>query len=322
VTPEPTEGPSGIDLHQLAAEIEAEVRARRAAGEYPPGMERELDQLFARFAPPEVSTDFGAALEKAEDQVLIEPIIPTESQKPGLGFVKKVIAKLIGFYHAWLGQQISGLAVAITNALRLLGDRVAALEYTEGDLARARSAGERVPAVRDDAVWANAVVDALKGSTGRIAVVECGDGTLLQAVVGSGFDAYGVESRAELADAAQQKGLEVRLDAGYAHLHAVAEDALDAVVLRALVERAPLGEVLELIDCAAKSVRPGGRIVVCSIRREAWGTGTTVVEADVLPGRPLQPESWKALLAESGFTDANVVDTGTDAFVVGATRSV
>lgn len=319
--PEPTEGPSEIDLRQLAAEIEAEVRARRAAGEYPPGMERELDKLFARFAPPEVSTDFGAALEKAEDLVLIEPIIPTASQKPVLGIVKKVVAKLIAFYHAWLGQQISALAVAITNVLRLVGDRVTDLEHTQGDVARARSAGARIPAVRDDAVWARAVVDALKGCTGRIAIVECGDGALLQSVVTAGFDAYGVESRAELADAAQQKGLEVRVDAGAAHLQAVAKDALEGIVLRAIVERAPLGELLELVDAGAERLRVGGRIAVCSIRREAWGTGATVVEADVLPGRPLQPQSWEALLVESGFTDVNVVDAGADAYVVSATRS-
>ena len=205
--PEPTESPSEIDLAHLATEIEAEVRARRAAGEYPAGMERELDQLFARFAPPEVSTDFGAALEKAEDLVLIEPIIPTASQKPVLGVVKKVVAKLIAFYHAWLGQQISGLAVAITNALRLLGDRVRDLEETQGDVVRARTAGARIAAIRDDSVWAAGVVSALKGCSGRIAIVECGDGALLQSVVAAGFDAYGVESRAELAEAAHEKGL-------------------------------------------------------------------------------------------------------------------
>jgi hypothetical protein len=319
--PEPTQGPSEIDLARLAGEIEAEVRARRAAGEYPPGMERELDQLFARFAPPEVSSDFGAALEQAEDLVLIEPIIPTASQKPVLGVVKKVVAKLIAFYHAWLGQQISALAVAITSALRLLGDRVRDLEETQGDIARARSAGARIPAVRDDAVWADAVVDALKGRTGRIAIMECGDGALLQSVVAAGFDAYGVESRIDLADAAQQKGLEVRVDAGAAHLQAVAKGALDGIVLRAIVERAPLGEVLELLDASAARVRAGGRIAVCSIRREAWGTGATVVEADLLPGRPLQPQSWEALLIEGGFTDVNIVDAGTDAYVVSATRS-
>ena len=46
-----------LDLQQVLREIDDEVRARRAAGEFPPGMERELDLLFARFAPPTVSGD-------------------------------------------------------------------------------------------------------------------------------------------------------------------------------------------------------------------------------------------------------------------------
>ncbi|MDP9332822.1 MAG: hypothetical protein M3Q30_05890, partial [Actinomycetota bacterium] len=71
-----------VDIHKLAAEIEAEVRARRAAGEYPPGFERELDRLFDRFAPAEVSNDFDAALERSEDLVIVDPVIPIASRSP------------------------------------------------------------------------------------------------------------------------------------------------------------------------------------------------------------------------------------------------
>ena len=41
-----------LDLDRLRREIDAEVRARRASGAYPPGFERELDAVFARYAPP------------------------------------------------------------------------------------------------------------------------------------------------------------------------------------------------------------------------------------------------------------------------------
>ena len=139
-----------VDIHKLAAEIEAEVRARRAAGEYPPGFERELDQLFDRFAPPEVSNDFDAALERAEDLVIVDPVIPVASNSPVLGVVKRVMSKLIGWYHVWLAQQISGLATAINTALRLLGGRVVELEHVTGDVARTRAIGARIAARRDD----------------------------------------------------------------------------------------------------------------------------------------------------------------------------
>ena len=310
-----------VDIHKLAAEIEAEVRARRAAGEYPPGFERELDRLFDRFAPPEVSNDFDAALERAEDLVIVDPVIPVASRSPILGTVKRVMAKLLGWYHVWLAQQISGLATAINTALRLLGGRVVELEHTTGDLARARGMGARVAAVRDDEVWAETVTSALRGCAGRIALVECGDGALLGALTAAGLDAYGVEPRAAAAEAALARGVEVRMDDGAAHLHAVGPSALGGLVLRGLVERAPLGELLLLVDAAAAKLAPGGRLVVCSLRREAWGRDATAAEADLVAGHPLHPDTWTTVLPEQGFSDVTVHTAGPDAYVVTATRT-
>lgn len=310
-----------VDIHKLAAEIEAEVRARRAAGEYPPGFERELDQMFDRFAPPEVSNDFDAALERAEDLVIVDPIIPVASNSPVLGVVKRVMSKLLGWYHVWLAQQISGLATAINTALRLLGGRVDVLEQLTTDVARTRTIGARIAARRDDAAWEQAVVDGLRGTAGRIALIECGDGALLGALVGAGLDAYGVEPHATVADTALGRGLEVRIDDGAAHLHAVGAAALGGLVLRGLVERAPLGELLLLVDAAAAKLAPGGRLVVCSLRRESWGHGTTAAEADLVAGHPLHPDTWEAVLPEQGFASVEVHAAGADAYVVTATRT-
>jgi hypothetical protein len=313
--------PTTIDIHKLAAEIEAEVRARRASGEYPPGFEREVDALFARFAPPEVSTDFDAALEKAEDLVLVDPVIPVASNNPAFGFVKRVVTKLIAWYHVWIAQQITAIAVAINNALRLLGKKVADLEHVTGDLARARVVGARLPAERDDAAWTSQVIDALRGCPGRVAVIECGRGELLRAMADAGIDAYGVEPHADAADDALARGLEVRIDAGAAHLQSVAPGAVSAIVLRGLVERAALGEVLLLVDAAAVRLAPGGRLVVCSLRREAWGRDGTAAEADLVPGHPLHPDTWQAILPEQGFSDVRVRDAGEHAYVIEATRA-
>jgi len=310
-----------VDMQKLAGEIEAEVRARRAAGEYPPGFERDLDRLFDRFAPPEVSTDFDAALERAEDLVIIDPVIPVASRNAGLGAVKRVEARLLSWYHVWLAQQISALATAINTAMRLLGARVEELEHVTGDVARARGVGARLPAIRDDTVWTSAVVDACKECNGRVAVVECGDGALLAALVDAGLDGYGVEPRATIADAARARGLEVRTDDGTAHLHAVGAGALGGLVLRGLVERAQLGELLLLVDAAASKLATGGRLVVCSMRASAWGEGATAAEADLVAGHPLHPETWRAVLPEQGFSDVEVHEAGAGAYVVTAVRA-
>ncbi len=309
-----------LDVHKLAGEIEAEVRARRAAGEYPPGFERELDELFARFAPPEVSSDFESALEHAEDLVVVDPTIPVASRNPVFGTIKRVLARMIGWYHAWVSQQVTALATALTTAIRLLGSRVVDLERDTGHLARARAVGARAPAVRDDALWSGAVVEALRGRTGRVAVVECGGGELVAALVAAGIDAYGVEPRAEPADAARSRGLEIRVDDGVAHLHSVDLGALDALVLRGLVERLPVGELALLVDTAVARVREGGVVVVCSLAHAAWGAGPTAAEADLVAGRPLHPDAWEVLLAGTELDDVRVSLFGDRAFAVLATR--
>jgi hypothetical protein len=310
-----------LDLQQVRREIEAEVRARRATGEYPPGFERELDALFARFAPPEVSEDFDAALERAEETVALDPVIPTASNSPIFGIVKRVVAKLVGWYHAWLAQELTAFGAVLTNALRLLGKRVSHLEHVTADTARARTTAMLVPATRDDAAWSNLVVERLRACDARVAVVECGEGVLVQSLLDAGVDAYGVEPRAETADAALERGIEVRIDDGAGHLRRVAPASLGAVVLRGVVERAPVGELLQLVDAAAAALRPNGVMLVCSLRDSGWRTGPTVVEADLALGHPLHPDTWCAVLPEQGFVDVSATAAGANAYVVTGTRA-
>lgn len=314
-------GEAGIDVHKVADEIEAEVRARRAAGEYPPDFERELNELFARFAPPERNTDFEAAIERSESLVIVDPVIPVASRNPVFRLVKLTIARLIGWYHSWLSQQLTTIAIALNHALRVLGARVREVERVTGDVARARAVGARIPAHRNDDVWQPVVVETLRGCRGRIAVLECGDGAIVRACTDAGLDAYGVEPRRAAADEARARGVEVRVDDATGHLGSVGDAALDALVLRVIVERATVGELLEVIDAAARCVAPGGRLVICSLTPEAWGSGDTAIEADLLPGRPRHASTWEALLPEQGFEEPHVRASGTDAYVVDATRA-
>jgi len=295
-----------LDLQRIRREIEAEVRARRAAGDYPPGFSRELDELFARFSPPEASDDFDAALERAEEAISMELVIPTASNKPGVGLFKRVLAKLLGWYHVFVVQQVSALGAAITHALRLLGNRVDELERTSGHAERARAEGARVRAERDDTTWDVAIARALAGRGGRVAVCESGDGVLLATLSREGIDAYGVEPRFDIADAAIATGLEVRVDDVIGHLRSVAPGDLDGVVLRACIERLPVGEAIDLLDLAVSRLAPGGSLVVASVAPAAWGRGRTEVEADLAPGRPLHAATWAELLHTRDFDDIEV----------------
>jgi hypothetical protein len=314
------ENPDGIDLRKLAAEIEAEVRARRAAGDYPPGFEDELDALFDRYAPPEVNEDFDAALERAEDLSLINPVLPVASRNPILGVVKRTVAKLIAWYHSFIAQQVGTLAGAINNALGLLYTRVRNLERTTGDVRAQRAVMARIPAHRDDAAWQSIVVDSLRGREGRVAVVHCGRGALLEGLGEAGVDAYGIEPRRGDADEARSLGFDVRIDDGIPHLESVGEGALSGLVVRGLSERSMVSELVSLVASAHDALAEGAPILVCSLRRNAWGHGDTLVEADLVAGRPLEAESWVHLLGEYGFADASVKAAGDAAYVVCAVR--
>ncbi|MDQ1532756.1 MAG: hypothetical protein QOF28_517 [Actinomycetota bacterium] len=292
--------PEPLDLDRLRREIDAEVRARRASGAYPPGFERELDAVFARYAPAAASDDIEAVTDAAEEAAGLELAIPTASDKRGGVIVKRLLAKLFGWYHAFLVQQIVTFAGAIVDAVRTLGRHVQALETTTGHTARAHDEVARLP-VASSEEWNDAVVEALRDVEGRVLVAECGTGDLLAALGGAGIDAYGVEPRPASADAAAARGLEVRADDLSTHLHAVGTEELAAAVLIGVVDRAAPGELLELVELVAGRLRPGALLAVVSRGPTAPVRGPEAVAADLAPGRPVHPETWSYLLDSHGF---------------------
>jgi hypothetical protein len=301
---------NAVDMVQVRNEIAAEVRARRAAGEFPPAFERELDLLFARFAPPEVTDNLEDALERSEDAAGIDPEIPIASNNRAFGAVKKVLARLLGWYHQFVAQQVTALGVAVNNVLRRLVERVKHLEAITGELELARTAVARVETDRDDAAWRSDVLDAMRGVSGRVLIVEAGAGELQTAIAECGVDVYGVDPHSDTVEAASALGLDIRLDEAIGHLRAVAPGDLAAVLLRGCVERMTPGELVQLVDAASAAVHEEGRIVVMTTSLAAWGRGRSVVEADLAAGRPLQPETWLELLARHGFTDGTVRAVG------------
>ena len=294
--------PDPIDFTRLTAEINEEVRRRRAAGDFPPGLERELDSLFARYAPATAGGDFDEVLEQAERGSFVHADVPTASRQPLARIVKRVLRPLMAFYMRFIAQQVTAFAGAITRAVRLLGHRVDVLEQVTvrasdrmlADLAEHRPVADLSP-------WIETVSAALAGVEGRVLHGECGDGALLAKLVADGRDAYGVEPRATLAMAAAKAGLDVRGDDLLTHLGTVPDGALSGLVLSGAVDVLPLGLVLQLIQLATAKVASGGVVVVLSSAPAAWARSLDPVVADLAPGRPLHPETWTHLLRSHGF---------------------
>ncbi|HVM66036.1 MAG TPA: methionine biosynthesis protein MetW [Acidimicrobiales bacterium] len=288
-----TDVDSDIDLARVQEEIAEEVRRRRAAGDFPPGLEQELDAMFARYAPAGTSDDFDDVLAAAEAQSFIHADVPTASQRRPLGYVKRALRKVMAWYMRFLAQQVTAFAGTVTRAVALLGHRVESLE---------RVTLVRRPALVAPAVDASAVVvPALAGTRGRVLHAECGDGALVRALVDAGVDAYGVEPMEAAAAEASDAGLDVRTDTALAHLRKLGDAALAAVVLSGCTDTLAAGDRLAVIGEAARVLAPGGALVVVSAGPRAWARGVGAVVADLSPGRPWHPETWAHVLSEHGL---------------------
>jgi SAM-dependent methyltransferase len=292
-----------VDLSNLQAEIAEEVRRRRAAGDFPPGLERELDAMFAKYAPAGASDDFDDVLAAAETQSFIHADVPTASRRPPVAYVKRALRKVMAWYVRFLAQQVTAFAGSITRAVALLGDRVDALETVTliaDDEALAEVRDRR--ADEDLTAWADVVVSALAGVSGRVLHTECGAGGLLRTIVDAGFDGYGVEPVEALTVDAARSGLDVRADAARAHLGKLPDDSLGGVVLSGCVDALPVGEVLGVAARAASVLAPGGVLVVLSAGPVAWARDRDPVIVDLSPGRPLHAETWRHVLTARGLT--------------------
>ena len=91
--------------------------------------------------------------------------------------------------------------------------------------------GQHVPAAgvvefpalqRADAWWVEPATGAVAKVPGRILHAACGDGWLVRRIIAAGGDAYGVDPRSRLIDAATLGPLDLRGEAVGEHLRAVA----------------------------------------------------------------------------------------------------
>lgn len=143
---------------------------------------------------------------------------------------------------------------------------------------------------------------------GPVVHAESGDGALVTALVKAGIPAIGVEPRGSVAWAAAERQVDVRIGPVDAVLGELGDTPLGGVVLSGVVDRLPVEELVALLALVAGRVAPGAPVVVVGTSpddaRSLWGP----VAWDLLPGRPLHPETWEHLLDRGGFGDVSRLD--------------
>ncbi len=312
-----------VDLAALVEDIYAEARARRASGEFPPQLARELDAEFARLAPAGAAgDDLGALIEAAERASFVDVDVPTASNAPGVHYVKKALRKGMAWYLRYLAQQVQSLGHATTRALRALDDRVEQLEaVSPGASERVREELAQLGALTVPAGAADATDAALgAGLPGRVLVADAVDVAFTAALERPdrpGRSVYGTAPRGSWHVAAARAGLEVRTEGALAHLRSLGAGALGAVVLVSVCDTAPVAAQLELLDQAVRTVATGGRVVVVATDPAAWAVLDDGLRAELSTGRPLRAATWARLLTSRGVHDVTVVTLDGGAVVSG-----
>ena len=287
-----------IDHRRLLAEIEEDVRRKRESGDLPPHLERELDIVFARYAPVRaLEGDFDQVITRAEQSTFIDILAPTASSRPVVPHVKRVVRKIVAWLLRYVAQQASGFNEAIVRAVKLLGKRVDALEEATGTRSVAPLVEAEPSPMPDADHWLPVLVDALRDAGGRVLHTECGNGELVRALVDKGVDAYGVQPFGTPSDAE----LDIRIDGVVEHLGKVPDGSLAGIVLSGCVDRFPKAALLRLADQAVARLAPGGVVAVVGTHPTAWERSRSPVEVDLGAGRPLHGETWAHLLRERGL---------------------
>ncbi len=311
-------------VQQVMAEIAEEVRLRRASGDLPPRLERELDELFLAHSPVAGrGGDLGEALRMVDATTFIDPVVPVESERAAGAVVKKGMRSLLLWYIGWVTHQMSQSTAAVSRALHIIDDRLQQLEG-QVEVQRVPAAGVvEFPALdRPDAWWVDPAVDAVAKAPGRILHSACGDGWLVRRIVAAGGDAYGVDPRTQVVDVAELGTLDLRVQGVAEHLRDVAAAGLGAVVLSATVEGMAGGERTRVLGAIAGRLAPGGTLVVHSVSRAAWEADGAPADADLAPGRPLRPDSWCRLLEQGGYEAVAAREgPGGEDFLVTAVRA-
>ncbi len=302
-------------LSEVMADIDAEVRRRRASGDLPAGLERELDELFLEFSPVGLhgKARLRETLALVDGSAYVDVAVPTESQKAVGSYVKRLIRKSMGWYIGFIVHQIVKFAWSVSRMFHVVVDHVEDLEAAVETQRTPELPASAVPrTVPGTAWWSAEAVAAMKGVKGRVLQGECGGGELLDALIASGIDAYGVDTDDIAIESAVERGLDVRAESVLGHLGVVADEALSGLILTGSIQWLHPNERGRLVTLATSRVAVDGVLVVHSATPEAWLADSSHVVSDLAPGRPLHAETWVHLIEDHGFRQVNLTFGGED----------
>lgn len=144
------------------------------------------------------------------------------------------------------------------------------------------------------------------GVRGDVLDLGCGRGEWLELLRDEGIEARGVDSNAPATTASRALGLEVSEGDALAHLRSLPDGSLSAVTGFHFIEHLPFATLVEVIDEAARTLRPGGLLIFETPNPKNLVVGACNFYSDPTHLRPLFPETVQFVLGKRGFGDVRV----------------
>ncbi|HEX2849878.1 MAG TPA: methyltransferase domain-containing protein [Acidimicrobiales bacterium] len=340
------------DVDALVDVVRRRVEERRAAGDYPDGLEARLDAHFERVAArrpePYDAGRLRARLGAVDESLAFDAArITAESGVPGGAALHRAVAKAVSRQTSGVLEQVSEFARAVREALYelakavehpfghrhpdLLGAVDEALDRLAG-MERSLAAGETVDrsseaarfAARQRAgrpgrdEWLRQLAARFTG--GPVADLASNDGALLSVLRASGVDAFGVEPEGALAEAtrAAAPGAEVHVADPVVWLRGTAAGSLGGISALAYVATLDAGSLGHLLRGAARALRPGGVLVLEAPNPASLDALLVDVPLDPLATRAVHPAYLSALAAAAGFAGVELMWSVTSAATAAA----
>jgi glycosyltransferase involved in cell wall biosynthesis/SAM-dependent methyltransferase len=135
--------------------------------------------------------------------------------------------------------------------------------------------------------------------------IGCGRGEFLDVLAEAGIAATGVDSDAGMVARCREKGREVALADGVAHLEGLEDGSLGLVFSAQVVEHLPPATLTRFLAAAARALRPGGLLVAETVNPHSVAA-LKAFWVDITHQHPLFPETMLALCRIAGFRSAYV----------------
>lgn len=299
-------------IEETRVRIESRVAELKLSGKFPASKVDRMNRIYHQLLPKGTGKyvgDFEAAYKLTDRVAFMDVDVPTESRKPVVGIVKKVLRLSMAWYLTYLAQQFNNFTSNLMRLLTIFDGRLSRMEteldrrsFPPLDLLGATASIK----VTDSAVG---IVSSLVGDiSGRICHLESGNGSVAKALGSKGCNVYCVETRHQFIDEVESAGVEVVIDQPIRHLNTVKEGSLGALVVSGVVDRASNSDRVDLLQNCVTVLEPGARLVLLLASAGSFDDPANHLEHDLSPGRPLAVETWTYLLDLLGFDDVELFE--------------